>query len=357
MSQRCARVHTGAVWDARAERVRREIATLATSAVSVTDLHTAALDIVRAVVPFAQACWAAVDPDTLVMTAVTNRPSWQVPDEYLARYAEAEYAGTDPNPFAELSRRDEPVARLSDAPHRDVVRSVRLNDLLRPQSLEHELRGAFLVDGTCWAVGGMFREPGSDFTDREVEFLGAIGATLAASTRIAVRAERRHPRGTDGPVILLAGPDGGLHAATSAAATWLAGLEEAAPGRFTMTLYAVAAGARCASNGTARARMRDLDGGWVVLQASRLITGDDPGQMVVTVEAAATNDLVDLLLSAYGATARERQVCVEVLAGRSTADIADRLFISPHTVQDHLKALFAKAGVRSRGELVARLQP
>jgi len=92
-----------------------------------------------------------------------------------------------------------------------------------------------------------------------------------------------------------------------------------------------------------------------VLQASRLLMGDDPEQMVVTVEPATTHDLVSLLLAAYGATARERDVCVEVLSGSTTADIARHLFISPHTVHDHLKALFGKVGVGSRGELVAKL--
>jgi DNA-binding CsgD family transcriptional regulator len=48
-------------------------------------------------------------------------------------------------------------------------------------------------------------------------------------------------------------------------------------------------------------------------------------------------------------------VCLEVLSGNATADIARHLFISPHTVHDHLKSLFGKVGVGSRGELVARL--
>jgi DNA-binding CsgD family transcriptional regulator len=56
-------------------------------------------------------------------------------------------------------------------------------------------------------------------------------------------------------------------------------------------------------------------------------------------------------------TTRERDVCQEVIAGHSTSDIAARLFISAHTVQDHLKSAFAKVGVRSHGELVARLRP
>ncbi|GIH96448.1 helix-turn-helix transcriptional regulator [Planobispora siamensis] len=80
-------------------------------------------------------------------------------------------------------------------------------------------------------------------------------------------------------------------------------------------------------------------------------------QKITSVEPAAPDEVAQLLLTAYGATARERDVCFEVLSGRSTADIAGHPFISPHTVQDHLKALFDKVGVRSRGELVAGLLP
>ncbi len=343
------------MWEERTERVRRDIAALATSGLDVADLHTSAMAVVQQVVPFEQACWAGVDPDTLGMTSVANWRRWPVTDEYAVRFAESEYTGQEPNTFAELLRRPRPVARISDAPHREVVRSVRINDLLVPQGLVHELRAAFRVDDSCWGVGSLFREAGHDFTDREVEFLGAVAATLAAASRIAVRVAHQGRPPAVGPVIVLAGPHGELKAATPAATTWLAEVEDAAPGRFSMMLYAVVAQAHAAASGTARARMRDAGGTWVVLQASRLITGDDPEQMVVTVEPATTHDLVSLLLAAYGATARERDVCLEVLSGNPTADIARHLFISPHTVHDHLKALYGKVGVGSRGELVAKL--
>ncbi|MFF1254758.1 helix-turn-helix transcriptional regulator [Pseudarthrobacter sp. NPDC058329] len=347
------------MWEERAERARRDIAALAASGVSLADLHTAALAVVQQQVPFEQGCWAAVDPDSMVMTSVTNWRPWPVGaaeyQEYSARFAETEYTGQEPNTFAQLLKRPQPVARMSDAPHREVVRSVRINALLKPQGLEHELRAAFRVDDACWGVGSIFREAGHDFTDREVEFLGAVAATLAAATRIAVRVG--HPTGPAavGPVIVLAGLHGELRAATPAAAAWLAEVEEAAPGRFSMTLYSVVAQAHASASGTARARMRDAGNNWVMLQASRLITGDDPEQMVVTVEPATTHDLATLLLMAYGVTAREREVCLEVLSGNPTADIARHLFISPHTVHDHLKSLYEKVGVGSRGELVARL--
>jgi len=37
-----------------------------------------------------------------------------------------------------------------------------------------------------------------------------------------------------------------------------------------------------------------------------------------------------------------------------TAALAEQMYLSAHTVQDHLKSIFAKTGARSRRELLAR---
>jgi DNA-binding CsgD family transcriptional regulator len=58
---------------------------------------------------------------------------------------------------------------------------------------------------------------------------------------------------------------------------------------------------------------------------------------------------------ACGLTPREREVTRLVAGGLPTAAIAARLYLSVWTVQDHLKAIFEKTGVATRGELVARL--
>jgi DNA-directed RNA polymerase specialized sigma24 family protein len=43
------------------------------------------------------------------------------------------------------------------------------------------------------------------------------------------------------------------------------------------------------------------------------------------------------------------------IEGRSSEDIAAALFVSPHTVRDHIKAIFGKVGVHNRRHLTAAL--
>ncbi|HKS52966.1 MAG TPA: helix-turn-helix transcriptional regulator [Pseudonocardiaceae bacterium] len=183
-----------------------------------------------------------------------------------------------------------------------------------------------------------------------------MAPAIATATRLAVCSPA--PRWTPGghPAIVVVGPRGELRAVTPAAQQWQDRLNEIAPGRFLVMMQVMATGARATAVGSFRARVQGVGGQWAVLHASPLIGGDDE-QIAVTIEPATGDQLTGLLLAAYGLTARERDVCREVIAGHSTADIAARLFMSAHTVQDDLKSVFAKVGVRSRGELVARLRP
>jgi DNA-binding CsgD family transcriptional regulator len=52
-------------------------------------------------------------------------------------------------------------------------------------------------------------------------------------------------------------------------------------------------------------------------------------------------------------TAQERNVTALVRQGLSTKDVAAQLFVSPRTVDFHLRNVFSKLGVTSRGELTA----
>ncbi|MFJ1760012.1 LuxR C-terminal-related transcriptional regulator [Amycolatopsis sp. NPDC088138] len=337
------------MWEGRAQGARREIAALATAGLGVAELHAAAIDLVEAVVPAELTCWASLDPDTAVISSMTSGRA-RIPGEYEPLLATYEYDGAQPHTFAELAGRPVPAARLSDLPRRDVERSGRFAEVWRPLGLGHELRVVFRVDGTSWGAAGLVRD--GEFTDREVGFLTSIAPALAAATRVAARTRGAGERAD--PAIVVVAADGTQRAATAAAGAWRAELDEIAPGRFAVLLRAVVVGARAAASGTFRARVRDAHGGWILLHASRLVPDDD-GETAVTIERASGAELLGVLLAAYGLTGRERDVCREVLAGRSTSDIAARLAISAHTVQDHLKSVFGKVSVRSRGELTAKL--
>ena len=59
---------------------------------------------------------------------------------------------------------------------------------------------------------------------------------------------------------------------------------------------------------------------------------------------------------------REQEVIGLLLEGLGTAEMAERLSISEHTVRDHFKRLYRKTGTRSRNELLsvlstARMEP
>lgn len=58
-------------------------------------------------------------------------------------------------------------------------------------------------------------------------------------------------------------------------------------------------------------------------------------------------------LDALGLTAREREVLTLLAAGVTDETIAERLFLSPHTVQSHTKSLFRKLDVHTRAAAVS----
>lgn len=55
-------------------------------------------------------------------------------------------------------------------------------------------------------------------------------------------------------------------------------------------------------------------------------------------------------------TERERQVLELVAAGATNREIAERLYLSPHTVKEHTSSLYKKLRARNRAEAVQRAQ-
>jgi DNA-binding CsgD family transcriptional regulator len=56
----------------------------------------------------------------------------------------------------------------------------------------------------------------------------------------------------------------------------------------------------------------------------------------------------------YGLTAREREVLGLLVEDHTQKEIAEKLFVSPHTVDTHLRNIYRKLGVRSRSGAIVK---
>jgi DNA-binding CsgD family transcriptional regulator len=239
----------------------------------------------------------------------------------------------------------------------DIENSPRYTELLAPLHLGDELRAAIMSRSTCWGFMCLHRESsGRPFSQAECNYLNSILPHLAEGLRRALLLEQL-PTAADtaGPGLLILAEDGSLISRTATAERWLAELAEVDwPGGLELPgpVYAVAASLRLAEHSRAGptvlpvTRLQTSTGRWLTLHASRL--SGTPGQIAIIVEPTSSHHLAPLIAQAHALTLREAEVMQLVLQGLTTGDIAERLCISPLTVQDHVKAIFDKVGVRSR---------
>lgn len=80
------------------------------------------------------------------------------------------------------------------------------------------------------------------------------------------------------------------------------------------------------------------------------------GPLLVTLEQPPPEPLSDEALAARcGLSKKESRIARLLVEGRSNAEIAHRLFISPHTARRHTERILRKLGAHSRTEVVGRL--
>jgi len=68
------------------------------------------------------------------------------------------------------------------------------------------------------------------------------------------------------------------------------------------------------------------------------------------------DQLFEAFLDRHSITGREREIILKVAEGKSNSDIAGELYLSTATVKTHLHNIYAKMGVNSRYDLLARLR-
>ncbi len=266
--------------------------------------------------------------------------------------------------FTDIAQSGRPVADLHDATGGRPDRSPRWREYGSATGFRFEVRTTFTLGGATWGIGQFDRLGDAPrFSEEEKVWLERAAPILAQGLRRALLAQPAPAPADRGPGLVLLGGDGSVVSATREAASWLSEVDGVATwasgSGFAMPLeaHAYAARVRAAVQGrvpqaTPRARVRTRTGVWLLMHAS-MLEGTD--QLALIIEPAKAADIAPLIVEAYGFSQRELEITRLIASGHGTSQIAAKLFLSPHTVRDHVKAVFEKVGVSSRGELVAKV--
>lgn len=347
-----------------AELKQLEIIRLCHSALDSRTLRSELLQRLQPVIPFDYAYFSTTDPATQLGTSfvlVEEPPSW-----CMSVFLENEFLQEDFNKFNDMLRHRQTVGILSESAGSELHRSHRYREMLVPMRMEDELRAIFVTDASCWGTLCLHREKSkSRYTADEAAYLAQLTQHIADGLRKAfLLSNVPLVTALDSPGVVLLTEDMSIIATTAAAEYWLAELTEIEHGdrhQLPVAVRSVVAGLKAMESGrlavdaTPKVRLHMPSGQWLVLYASRLRSSGSQAQISVIIEVAQPAEIAPLIMQAYALTKREGEVTQCVLRGLSTTEIAARLCISPNTVQDHLKAIFEKCAVSTRGELAARL--
>ncbi|RKT67955.1 DNA-binding CsgD family transcriptional regulator [Saccharothrix variisporea] len=331
---------------------------------SALTLFAEASDALRRLVPFDAAVWQASDPATGLATAPMRAEN--LGEDGCDTYWDSELLAEKVNLFRDLARAPVPVAALRDGTSDAPEHSATYRRFMRPRGLDDELRAVLRADGQWWGQVSLFRERGrAPFSRQEIaraaETLAPLGKRLRtyAGLRPPLPSSHGGTTSSGAPGLLVFDLRGGLLSINDTARELLAGMPDSpsSTSRFGVRVPAwVHSTAARALTDDSRVRAQDRTGRWLVFHASCLRDQEGrPTQTAVVVEPAKPADIATLLTAAFGLTEREQEITGLVARGLSTAQLARRLHLSQHTVRDHVKAVFAKTGVNSRGELVAKL--
>lgn len=306
-------------------------------------------------------CWYTLDPASLLVTSHHDHGMIpQLPAEWLAH----EYQQDDCHKLADIARAKPGISTLHEATGGDPSSSPRFKRYIEPYGGEQELLLALRArNGETWGVLALYRASGQpQFTSEERELLRTLAPHLAEGARRGLLVgEAGEPDQPEAPGLVVLTESFEPESLTPRVEDWLRKLPggERAPDELPHAVLSVAgqalrtATAQVAGE-VAFARVLSSDGRWIVLHGA-VLTTDQRKRVAVIVELAHPARISPLLMAAYALSDREQEIARQVLSGAATAEISDTLHISPHTVQQHLKAIFEKTDVHSRRELTAKI--
>jgi DNA-binding CsgD family transcriptional regulator len=311
---------------------------------------------------------AATDPHTTLCLGAGV--AHELPEEGCQPTWDYEFQVPDYAKWTDMVRDGRAVVDLHEETGGRPERSPRFREFSALTGLRAELRAAFAAGGAAFGIAQLNRSGDAPrYSDDERAWLERVAPVVARGLRRALLLQPSESPRFRGPGIVVLDGVGHVVSATREAEAWFDDVDSAVPPvsrrresdfplPFEAQVYAsrvraaaeIDAAPPCA---LPRTRLRTRSGVWLLLHASPLIGEGD--HLAIVVEPAKASDVAPLIVEAYGLTQRELEVTRAISRGLGTAEIAAELFLSPHTVRDHVKSVFEKVGVSSRAELVAKV--
>ncbi len=336
------------------ERARRLIEHAATGAADPRALRLAVLDILRSEVGFDFYVWMLTDPQTGIgVSPLADVPVIEdVGDVIRLKYL------TKVGRWTEISQ----VTTLVGATEGDLRRSRQWREVLSGYGIRDVLSTVFRDGQGTWAFLDLWRTS-AEFADADAALLRGTSSVVTRQLRVS----QRHLFEVGGPGTQRASPvllllDSRLRpiAQTPETDAYLRTLvppNEGAPPVPSAAMNVAAALVAAEENawaGPAWARLHLEAGRWLTLRAARLGAGAPNDLIAVTIEDASVTERVGLFARVSGLTTRERELLDVLVTGPDTRAVARAMHLSEHTVQDHLKSIFAKTGTGSRRQLISQ---
>jgi len=348
----------GAPSQRQQDGARRRIERICAGSGEDRALRAALLAEIRQVVPCDAYVWALTDPATTVGAS----PLAEVPSlRDLPALIRLKYL-TPTNRWTTLAA--DQVATLVEATGGYLDRSLVWRDLLRGYGV-HDVASLVLRDTHgCWGFLDLWRSTPDlpVFSRSERAFLANVLPELTQSLRACLAGTFALPvdvTASGGPAVLLFTDmlEPGMR--TQQADAQLRALLPTLPGHSPVPAVALNVAAQLlATEGgidthEPTARLHQDGGRWLQVRAARLDPQPETGAMIaVTIEQAAPAQRVEVYCRAIGLTSRETELLGRLVAGADTRKAANVLGIGEYTVNDHLRSIFAKAGVNSRRQLI-----
>jgi DNA-binding CsgD family transcriptional regulator len=342
-------------------RSRDRVVRICAAARDARDVRLELLDEIRRVVGFDAYAWLLTDPETTVGSA----PLADVPClPELPRAIGLKYL-TKVNRWTTLND-PAPVALLGEATGGEPARSLLWRDLLAGYGIGDIASSAFKDRFGCWGFLDLWRSGATArFSPADTTFLTSIARPITTALRhcqantFVIRPSR--PLRLE-PAVLLLSKDLDVVGQTSPTHEYLRVLvppEHDRPpipaGAYNVGAQLLAVEAGVDANPPC-ARVHLSGGLWLTLRAARIGDTEPAAErgIAVTIEETSPAERVALFARAFALSARESELLSHLAAGNDTRRVADRMFLSEHTVQDHLKSIFAKTAANNRRILLAR---